>query len=63
MIKMAKIGKLVKFKIYTRKIKSLFMIYGNSESILVPENNGSPIQISLKRINIKMMLYAVLVIN
>ena len=33
-------GEFVQFKIYERKIKSPFMTYADSESILVPENNG-----------------------
>ena len=39
-IKMSKEGKYVKFKNYERKIKSLFIIYGDFKSILVPEDNG-----------------------
>ena len=31
----------LKFKYYTKKIKKLFMIYADFESILIPENNGS----------------------
>ena len=30
----------VKFKYYERKIKLLFIIYVDFESIVVPENNG-----------------------
>ena len=33
-------GEFVQFKIYERKINSQFIIYADSESILVPENNG-----------------------
>ena len=40
MTKMAKEGQTVKFKNYTNKIKSSFMIYADFESILVSENNG-----------------------
>ena len=40
MIKRAKRGWTVKFKNYTRKIKTPFMIYNNFESILIPKNNG-----------------------
>ena len=40
MIKMANKSEIVKFKNYTRKQKSPFMIYTDFESILVPENNG-----------------------
>ena len=39
MIKMAKKVETVKYKNYTRKIKSPFMIYADFESILVTENN------------------------
>ena len=39
MIKMDKKDETVKFKNYTRKIKSSFMIYAGYKSILVPENN------------------------
>ena len=37
---MTKKGETVRFKNYTGKINSLFMIYAEFESILVPENNG-----------------------
>ena len=37
---MPKKGKLVKFKIFERKTKLLFIIYAAFESILVPNNNG-----------------------
>ena len=40
MIKMPKKGEYVRFKNYERKIKSLFMIYADFDSILVPEVNG-----------------------
>ena len=33
-------GEYVKFKSFSRKIKSPFMIYGDFQSILVPEDNG-----------------------
>ena len=36
---MPKKGEFVKFKNYERKIKSLFIIYADFESILVTENN------------------------
>ena len=39
-IKMPKKDKYVKFKNFERKIKSSFMIYGDVESILLPEDNG-----------------------
>ena len=37
---MPKKGEYVKFKNFERKIKFLFMIYADFESILVPENDG-----------------------
>ena len=39
-IKMPKKSKYVKFKNFERKIKSLFMICADFESILVPKDNG-----------------------
>ena len=33
-------GEYVKFKNFERKIKSIFMIYGDFEIALVPEDNG-----------------------
>ena len=39
------------------------MMYGDFESILVPENNGKQNTMSLKQINIKVMLTAVLITN
>ena len=33
-------GKFINFKNFGRKIKLLFMIYADFESILIPENNG-----------------------
>ena len=39
MIQRPKEGEYVKFKNYERTIKSPFMIYEDSESILVPEDN------------------------
>ena len=39
-IKMPKKDEYIKFKNYKRKIKSPFMIYGDFESILLPEDNG-----------------------
>ena len=42
-IKMSKIGEIVKSKNYTRKINSPFLIYDDFESVLVPENNGKQI--------------------
>ena len=39
MIKMPKKGENVRFKIYERKIKSLFMIYADFECIIVPKDN------------------------
>ena len=37
---MPKKGEYVKFKTFERKIKSLFLIYADFESILVPQSNG-----------------------
>ena len=39
MIKITKKVETVKFKKYTMKIRSSFMIYADSESILIPEKN------------------------
>ena len=39
-IKMPKNGEYIKFKTFGRKMKPLFMIYSDFESILVPEDNG-----------------------
>ena len=39
-IKMLKNGGSTRLKNYERKIKSLFMIYADFESILVPQDNG-----------------------
>ena len=36
-------GDCVKFKNYERKLKSLFTIHADFESMLVPENNGKKI--------------------
>ena len=36
---MSKKGEFIKFKNYGRKVKSLFIIYADFQSILVPENN------------------------
>ena len=52
---MAKKSQTAKFRIYTRKIKSSFMIYVDFESFLVLKTMGSKIQMSLVRINIKIM--------
>ena len=48
-VKMSKKSKYVNFKSFQRKIKSPFMIYADFESILVPEDNGSEIQMSLTK--------------
>ena len=40
MTKMPKKRDYVRFRKYERKLKSLFMIYADFESILVPEGNG-----------------------
>ena len=39
-IKMPKKGENIKFKNFGKKIKALFMIYADFQSILVPEDNG-----------------------
>ena len=38
---MSKKATYIKFKNYERKLKSLFIIYVDFESIFVPENNGN----------------------
>ena len=60
---MPKKGEYVKSKSFDRKIKSPFMIYADFESILVPEDFESKIQMSLILTNIKNMLLVVMVIN
>ena len=60
---MPKKGEYVGIENFQRKIKSPFMIYEDFESILVPEDGGSKIQMSLIRTNIKTMLLAVTAIN
>ena len=37
---MPKKGEYIKFKNFERKLKSLFMIYADFESLLVPQGNG-----------------------
>ena len=56
-------GKYVKFKNYERKIKSLFMVYADFESILVPEDNGKQNPKESYTNNIKNILFAVMAIN
>ena len=41
MIEMPKKGEYLRFKNYERKIISPFMVYADSESVLVPEDDGS----------------------
>ena len=60
--------KTVKFKNYLRKIKSLFMIHGEFESILVPKNNGkqNPDEsytnnVKISSINVECIFYYTLV--
>ena len=60
---MPKKGEYVKFKNYARKKKSPFMIYEDSESILLPEDNGKQNQASFILTNIKNILLLVMVIN
>ena len=62
MIKMPKIGKYVRCKRYEGKMKSLFMIFTDFESILVPEIIESEIQINVTEANIKTRLLAIMVI-
>ena len=63
LLKMPKKGEYIKFKNFGRKIKSPFMIYADFESILVTEDNGSKIKMSLILANIKNLLAVVMVIN
>ena len=60
---MPKKAECVKFKNYERKIKPLFMIYVQFESILVPEDNEKQNSDSLIRTNIKKILLPVIAIN
>ena len=46
-----------------RKIKSIFIIYADFESMLVPEDNGKQNPKSLTQTNIKNILPAVMAIN
>ena len=39
-IEMPKKGEYIKFKNFERKLKSIFMIYADFESLLVPQGNG-----------------------
>ena len=63
MIIMPEEGEYIRFKSYEWKVKSLFMIYADFESILVSENYGEKSQTSHIRANIKNILLAVMVIN
>ena len=58
-IKIPKKGEYVRFKNYEREIEPPFMTYGDSEGILVPEDNGK----QNPNMNIKNMLFAVVFIN
>ena len=60
---MPKKAECVKFKNYERKIKPLFMIYVQFESILVSEDNEKQNSESLIRTNIKQILPPVIAIN
>ena len=60
---MPKKGEYAKLKNCKRKIKSLFIIYADFESTVVPEDNGKQIRMSLILTNIKNMLLVVVVIN
>ena len=62
--KLPKKGEYVRVKNYERKVKSLFMLYVDFESILVPEDNGKQnLYTSLIQTNIKKMLLAVMAMN
>ena len=52
-VKLPKKGKYIRLKNYERKVKSLFMLYVDFESILVPEDNGKQnhIQVLNKQIS------------
>ena len=54
---MHKKGEFIKFKNYERKIKSLFIIYANFESILMPEKieKQNLIQTDIKNILLAVM--------
>ena len=60
---MPKKGEFVKFKNFERKIKSVFVIYADFESILVTENSGKKIQKGCYIKNIKDILPEVMNIN
>ena len=62
-IKMPKKGEYAKLKNCERKIKSPFIIYADFESIVVPEDNGKQIRMSLILTNIRNMLLVVMIIN
>ena len=63
-VKLPKKGEYVRVKNYERKVKSLFMLYVDFESILVPEDNGKQnLYTSLIQTNIKKMLLAVMAMN
>ena len=64
MIKMPIIGAYVRFKNYERKIKLLFMIYADFESILVPQDTEKILILkNLIWANLKNMLLVVMFIN
>ena len=42
-------GEYIKFKNFERKLKLPFMIYADFERIIVPEDNGKKIQMSLTK--------------
>ena len=51
-----------RFKNYEKKLKLLFMIYEDVDSILVPEDNGSKFYMNLIPANIKNKLFDTVVI-
>ena len=53
---------LVDSKIMKKKLKLLFMIYEDVDSILVPEDNGSKFYMNLIPANIKNKLFDTVVI-
>ena len=57
---MPKKGDYLKFKNSERKIKSFFMIYADSEKILVPEDNSEDFYMNKYK---KEMVLAVVTIN
>ena len=59
---MPKKGEFGRFKNYEKKLKLLFMIYEDVDSILVPEDNRSKFYMNLIPANIKNKLFDTVVI-